>query len=532
MAQNEIMLFVDGEKLKKELQKNGETYCTQSIQKALHRMANAVACNHPEAGLSVLYFHVNETTTVFPQTPICHKKMQHIYARAPYHLSVNDKKIPLMIDEVKTIVVSDHPWIMKRSSLKKEPAILTDEDFILNLRTKGLVSKMSDAMIFNSLVAPKQALFFYGDKEDMNYVLNVCKSFGSDVYEVTQDEDKRYTIKNIKTQKQVLSIHDMEAIKKIQTVPNVRQMTPFKVYKTLSELRSKFDYEENGEESWLMIDGGLIQKMLCDDNKYMDKKSLASIIQQIVKELPTKPNHIIFYHTKNVVSKVKNPVSSSHSIKKQMDKNIFDIPGIHFNLGLLTQSKENPFVLGENKWLIYHFQRMAKDYIPNLFQKDVDDRIVADLSLARFNPKLKKIYLISSDSDFMPSVERAKESGIEVSMVVLNGKTNPKLNSVASEEIFVNPSTKYCTKIAEDEMEVKKKKGGSAVKYQKEEEDWSNISYSNYVKINRQASKTEREIAIRKAKKQIQKKDRKKWKQTMLNKNLYTWENRVKEESW
>ena len=95
------------------------------------------------------------------------------------------------------------------------------------------------------------------------------------------------------------------------------------------------------------------------------------------------------------------------------------VPDVVMSLGKARQDKNNPMILKQSKWHVDPASRVREDFVPNIRQYDVDDRMAGDLAFARMAPTVGEVMLLTKDGDLAYSVEQAQKAGLPVSLVSL-----------------------------------------------------------------------------------------------------------------
>jgi len=153
------------------------------------------------------------------------------------------------------------------------------------------------------------------------------------------------------------------------------------------------------EESVIFLDGGFISKLsnILGGGKYL-KFNLIKFAKNISKKQGLFCKQIFYYTAPPFQS--DKPTKEEMKMKKGYDKFIRSL------------SKDKTIIIREGR-----VQRLFdKDKNPRFKQKGVDTLLTIDLShLKEDYPNVKKIILVSSDTDFCPAITDIKErSKIEV----------------------------------------------------------------------------------------------------------------------
>lgn len=151
------------------------------------------------------------------------------------------------------------------------------------------------------------------------------------------------------------------------------------------------------EKAIVMIDAGFLSKVSykLGEGHYF-KYDLLKFSKKISGKQELIFNHLFFYNA----PPFQSPRPSKEERKRKEDYDSF------------TQK------LGQNKEVMIRegrCQRLKVDGNFKFKQKGVDTLLTMDLMYLPIDyPKIKKVILIASDSDFIPVIERLKKFGIEV----------------------------------------------------------------------------------------------------------------------
>ena len=277
------------------------------------------------------------------------------------------------------------------------------------------MAPLVDAMAEMAVRHPMNPMFVYGDPDDMTYALQTTKWLGVPVKridlqgkmpyieEVSTDRDLRFcdkkTLDLVRAQVSQLHIPFCDALKRL------RQSCP-----------------RQNKENLLMVDVGVIRQYLKKRGYGMTVSNVQALLDQIGTLLPEKPSRTILYFAFGHPTMVIDPVSGKKRLLEDMtdDKKLLSLPNVEFSLGKTRPDKTYPMILRYGRWKVPVSERKSEDYACNLHQYDVDDRIAYDLSLARANPTVQNVFLLTTDGDFARSVESARSVGLSVSVLHLN----------------------------------------------------------------------------------------------------------------
>ena len=410
-------LLVDGEVLKQHVLKFGGIYTPQLVLQYLHHMVSQIQSQFPETKVRVHYYGVQPIEDVM--LPISQKKYQDADIRETLNLAT------LPNAELKTFwgrmyYPYEQPWVLKPESYNKTK--LEDDDFLLNEQPKGLLTKLVDAMAEKAVCHRDNRLFVYGDADDMAYALSTTNGLGLAVSQILLDGNRPYISEYIQENDPVVCPKNiLEEVGESLRQPWTRGET---LSGCLGLLRGAM--EVDGPEILLMLDVGSIRQYIYRQGLRMSVQNMEKLIHQIQESLPEKATKTIFYHA--TTSSVENFhigswLADESSIEIELQKKNLSIPGVHLSLGKIQLDKNFPTILKKEKWHVHPTSRLKEDFVKNIRQYDVDDRIAYDMALARLNPMVKRVYLLSTDGDFAYSLEQAGRAGLSVSLVRLEETT-------------------------------------------------------------------------------------------------------------
>lgn len=405
-----VSLFVDGNVLKQHIQASGQVQTVQLLTQHLTHMAQEIKRYYPKAELSIYYYGVRGTMGM--RMPIS----GNMYVEPDMKKGLNHHSIPgawLQNSWGKIQYPFEQPWILKPEKHKKETP--NDRDFVLNERPKGILAPLVDAMAEMAVRHPTDPMFVYGDPDDMAYALQTTKWLGVPV--------KRLSLQGKTPYVEEISIdRDLRFCDK-QTLDLIRaqvgqQKIPF--CEALKRLRQSC-LPEN-KKNILMIDMGVVRQYLKKRGYGMTVSNVQALLDKIGTLLPGKPSRTILYFAFGHPTMVIDPVSGKKRLLEDMtdDKKLLSLPNVEFSLGKTRPDKTYPMILRYGRWKVPVSERKSEDYACNLHQYDVDDRIAYDLSLARANPAVQNVFLLTTDGDFARSVESARDVGLSVSVLHLN----------------------------------------------------------------------------------------------------------------
>ena len=402
-------LFVDGAALKEHIESQGERYIPQTISKYLYRMAQEIAKEFPGLRIKLNYYGVRSIgNTSFP---ISGTPFREIDIRS----ALSKEAVPgVEIDTSwgRMHHPLDKAWIMKPESYEKTD--LTDDDFVFNEQPKGVLTKLVDAMLERAFLNEGDHLFVYGDERDMLYALGVANSLDANVRQMELNGNKPH----IKPVPMVMDpkVVDRAVLNEVHSTLSERQKYFGSVHSTLHAMRLG---EIDEDDPLLLVDVGTVRAHLIASGLPMTMENMKKALEQVRAGLGESVR-VVLYHAEMPEKPVLNP-KRPHGVQleTELEGDLARTLSAEVSLGKIYQSEKYPAVLKQEKWFVPHAERTAEDFVPNIRQYDVDSRIASDMALARFNPKMKRVYLLSSDGDFAYSAEQAKEAGLEVVLVRL-----------------------------------------------------------------------------------------------------------------
>ena len=429
MEKEKTTLLVDGEVLKQHILNSGEKHTPQAVLQYLHHMVSEIKQQFPNLDVRVNYYGVRAADDA--KMPIS----GNLYPDIDIKKKMRFAKLPDA--ELKTFwsrmyYPYEYAWVMKPESYEKKT--LSDADFSLNEQPKGLLTQLVDEMAEKAVAHRDSCLFVYGDPENMTYALETTNGLDMPVNEIFLDHKRPYIAEITKSREP--SVVDKTTLNEVSE--SLRQ--PWAKDETLNGCLSLLRGALSGsdQEVFLMLDIGCVRRYLFSHGRRMSLQNVQTLLDQVQKALPEKPTKTIFYHgvlCDMKEKKVGKEVKEECSIEFQFDKKLFEsMPNVKFSLGKTQPDKLFPVILKRNKWHVPNEAREPEDFITNFRQYDVDDRIAYDMALARLNPMVRRVFLLSLDGDFAHSVEMAKLAGMQVSLVQLEG-TGQSLSARLEREV-------------------------------------------------------------------------------------------------
>ena len=410
----ETVLLIDGEVLKNQILEAKEPYTPQTICQFVYKAVSEIKKSDPKLKVKVNYYGARPLyDAVFP---ISKRKFNEEDMKQTLHKAKIPNAVEFNTFWGRSQKMDYGAWIMKPESFEKDPKTLTDDDFVLQVPKKGVTSKLVDAMAETAIRHKVEKVFVLGNPQDLRYAADVTNAFGLDVdwirfygkrpeldASLTSQEPVMSSISNIKEDQEKLGVYLEEYMPKL-----------------LKDLRKKNPIKRN----ILMLDMGCITAYLHSNKLEINGKNISQLIDQISKRLGVGNLEKICYATKKLHSKIRNP---KKSLKDNIRADVPDeIDGAIVSQGIIQQREPYYSILKETKWMTPHNKRTASDFEANIQQYDVDDRIVYDMTLARFDSSIDTIYLLTKDTDFMASLQKAKEAGLSVCIVNIHDTPLPK----------------------------------------------------------------------------------------------------------
>ena len=261
-------------------------------------------------------------------------------------------------------------------------------------------------------------VFVDGDLDDMAYSVTTTNGMGMPVHEVTLEGSQPHVAEVMAMgNPKICDRQILDEVSETLRQPWTQNETLITV---LGWLRGALSDQD--KESILMLDVGVLRKYLSRRGMRTSVQNMSSVLQQIKESLPESVAKTIFYHAKVLAEDSYTGTALSPEetpIEIQLAKNQSLLADVDLSLGKTQRNKRFPTILKQEKWFVAPAARLREDFVDNLRQYDVDDRIAYDMALARINPMIKRVYLLSTDGDFAYSVEQAKRAELPVSLVRL-----------------------------------------------------------------------------------------------------------------
>lgn len=404
-------LLVDGEFLKTQILASGEPYIPQNVMRFLSHAVGKIQSVYPNLNLSVFYYGYTPVQNVVH--PISQRSVVEVDMKR--YLFENHRLPGARFKSFwgRSAKFVDFPWVMKPESYLKDSRDLTDDDFVLNVQRKGVLTKMVDMMAEKAILKEDARLFIWGDETDLKYAISMSEGLGMPVDRLTQTDDG--IIITSSSGRLESEFFDKNALDKIANSKQHMQEG------TLSELLSRVRSITPENDSLLLLDGGVIRRFLREKGSLMSKQNMQGILAALQVTFAGDDPKKIFYHAHLPPKLFENPKTGKahRRLTKEVRLESLGELDMALSIGQMYQSEEYPFILKKNKWFVPHEVREERDFEPNVHQHDVDDRIVYDMVLARFSPNIKKIYLLATDGDFVYSIEKAREAGMQVVVIQL-----------------------------------------------------------------------------------------------------------------
>ena len=454
-----VSLLVDGKVLKQHILNCHEKYTAQAVMQYLHHMVREIKRSVPNSDICVNYYGVRAAEKV--AKPISGKPYEDIDIKSVLHFS----KLPDA--EFKTIwgrmnYIGRESWILKPDCYDKNH--LEDDDFRLDEQPKGLLTQLIDTMAEKAVLHSDDLLFVYGDAEDMAYAIETTNGLGLPVCQVLLD-GKTPSLQNL-FQTRVPTVVNPQALVRTDDISQLDTETDQALEQRLNALRKKVG-DQPTDQVLLMLDMAGVRKYLSRKNLRMSRQNVQKILEQIQQALPEQPTKTIFYHSNvcDVEEKKMERLENAGIIEFQFDSELFkSMPDVEFSLGKTQKDKEFPFILNPAAWHLKPSARSREDLMPNFRQYDVDDRIAYDMALARMAVKaperVRRVFLMTSDEDFLRSIEKARAAGLRVDLVRLreNFKSmSSRLAKGADDIIWVDVDLDALVSREEEKRQVQKR---------------------------------------------------------------------------
>ncbi|MBQ3695982.1 MAG: NYN domain-containing protein [Alphaproteobacteria bacterium] len=404
-------LLVDGEVLKRHILSQGEQHSSQTVLKYLYYMVSEIRQKFPNTDIGVDYYGVCAVDDAV--MPVSGERYPDV------DIKENMRLATLPNSELKThwsrvYYPFDQAWVMNPTSYNKTK--LEDRDFSLNEQPKGLLTQLVDEMAEKAVCHRENRLFVYGDADDMTYALATTNGLGMPISQVLFDGKNPYICEFSQEGNPVVcSKNILEEVSESLRQPWARGET---LSRCLGLLRGVMENED--QEALLMMDMGSVRQYLHRRELRMSVQNVEKLVHQIQDFLPEKATQTILYHATIPTENARNSVwvSDERPFEFDLSKGA-SFPGVRFSLGKTQLDKNFPAILKKEKWFVHPRARLKEDFVSNFRQYDVDDRIAYDMALARINPMINRVYLLSTDGDFVHSVEQARRAGLSVSLLCL-----------------------------------------------------------------------------------------------------------------
>ena len=445
-----VTLFVDGDVLKKHIIASGQAQTSQLVVQYLSHMVQAIRKEMPDSFTTIQYYGARLTDSI--SLPISGNN----YTEPDLKKSLNHHSVPgAFLDNTwgRVSYVYEQPWILKPESYDKTK--LTDSDFVLNERPKGVLAQLVCKMMENAVCSPNTPMYVFGDSDDMAYALHSSRWLGVKVRLLELDGKKMPFVSEVPMTKEP---HFCDK-NKIQKVGEFLRTRADKA-SGMRGLRAKCP--EGDQRSVLMLDMGVIRKYLEKNRCRMNVENVQKVLDQIETLLPEKPTKRVLYCTFSNATKLISPFpGETHALwDASADKQLLSIPNVEVSAGKTMQDKWHPYYLKKEKWHVPADKRGYKDVEYDFRQYDVDDRIACDIALYAMDPTVAQVYLLATDGDFAYPVERAAQMGLPVTLIYfdtgaqdlslrLQKRADKTIRIQAKDQGFVSRATEAKKRIAE-----------------------------------------------------------------------------------
>ena len=406
---NAVTLLVDGAVLKKHIAKMGRPYKPQLVIQCLSHMVQAVRQQTNNAPVVLQYYGAQMKEAIsFPisKKPYCEPELK---------LALRHCNIPgatLQCFWGKGTYPLSQPWILKPSAYSKEN--LTDDDFVLNEKPKGVLSQLIGYMAEHSVRRPNVPLYVYGDAEDMAYALHTSKWLGAEIHQM-ELHGKTPVISEVSAAAEQ-HFCDKDTMQQVGLMMSTQPDDAL----LMKQLRAKCP--DKDKKSILMIDLGVVRKHIENLGYRLNVHNMQELLKQITDSLGAQPTQIIFYGAmvadKILVSPF--PGAARVQVDSSFEKKITSLPNVNFSFGKTMQDKDYPAILKKEYWLVSPKKRGYDSYSYNIHQVGVDARFAYDMSLFSMDPMVSQLYVVATDGDFANPVEKASSRGLPVSLIHLD----------------------------------------------------------------------------------------------------------------
>ena len=401
-----VTIFVDGSVLKRHMFHHGQIQTPQLLVQYLSHMVRSVRQREPDAQITIQYYGTRSADPV--KLPISgNNYVEPVMKTVLNHYSVPDAILNNAWGRV--VYPFGQPWILRPESFEKTE--LTDSDFVLNERPKGVLSQLVCKMAETAVRSPETPLYVYGDPEDMAYAMHTSQWFGSRVHQI-ELEGKTPIIREVGAAKEPRAC-DKDKMLQMGAFLNTQSNVP----ESMRNLRKKCPPQ--AKKSVFLMDLGVIRGYLESKGCRLNAQNVQGVLDQIHASLPEKPSQTVLYYAFATPKKLISPFPGKAMalVDSAGEKQILSIPGVEISAGKTIQDKWYPAILKKEKWHVPMALRGYKDFDYNFHQCDVDDRIAYDIALHSMDPTVSQLYLMATDGDFVSPVEQAAQMGLPTTLI-------------------------------------------------------------------------------------------------------------------
>lgn len=453
-------IFVDGSILKKHMLQMGQEQTPQAIIQYLSHMVRAVRQKVPRALITIQYYGSRLADSVpmpISGNPYTEPELKSVLSHHCVPGAVLNNSWG------KGSYLFEQPWILKPASYQKEN--LTDADFVLNDRQKGVLAQLVCKMTENAARYPNIPMYVYGDPEDMAYAMHTAQWLGAKVHQIELHEKTPF-ISEFGAAKEP---HFCEKDRILETgkYVNVNQ----DMATSIRQLR--FQCPEQDKKSVLMLDMGIIRRYLEKRGCRMNVQNVQEVLNQVTSSLPEKPTKTVLYCSFCAPTKLVSPIPGEARalVDSTAEKQILALPNVEFSWGKTIQDRWYPAILKQSSLHVPVDKRTYRDFDYNFHQCDVDDRIACDIVLYGMDPSVSQVYLLATDGDFAYPVEQAARYGLPTSLIHFDMGAKDlsfRLQKWADATINVTPNADAFTSRAEEEKRNRVVKNAKVVAKRKE----------------------------------------------------------------
>lgn len=178
-------------------------------------------------------------------------------------------------------------------------------------------------------------------------------------------------------------------------------------------------------EEALLIDGGHLQAAARKSEHSPARDFFDDFVEQLVSVLldeQEEKSRVYYYEGRPYSGKAKLPISGeSHQFTGNKNKFAGLAARNRFAVRLGSVVFRGWQLKTKPDKLIKKQKVEDSDFSPSFEQKGVDMRIGLDMATISASPKIRKIKLISADTDLIPAMKHARKAGVSVQIVSLPG---------------------------------------------------------------------------------------------------------------